>query len=158
MLLAAIQYVLFTRVLPMAVLREMLADIATLNVLPPTIIAAIQNMHGVSIALFITGLLTLPISIALLKRRNWARIVFAWLMIVTAIAHFAGAIVPFILLQGAAPALDAIPQELRGAVVMVKTMLMLASVVMGIVFGAGFAWVAKRLFDADVRQEFAATR
>jgi hypothetical protein len=155
LLMSLIQYLLFTHLLPKDALRELFIDAVQLNLIPALIVAIIENMHVLSIALFISAGATLLLSVALLKRREWARVLFAWFLIVTALVHFGAALLPFIFVQEAA---QPIPEELRGAVETVRTVLTVSCVGMGLVFGACFAWAAKRLFDTDVKNEFIAAR
>jgi len=107
-------------------------------------------------ALCAASLLTLWVSVALLKRRNWARIGFAWIMIATAILHFAGIVLPFYLMPEFSALLNDMPPDIRGVVGNLAQMLSAMSIVMGIAFGVAFAWIAKRLFSAEIAREFAA--
>lgn len=156
LLLAAVQYLLFAHLLPMAPLRAALADAITLKLLPASALQLLAHLPGICIALFAVSLLTLLVSIALLQRRNWARITFAWIMIATALAHLAGLLLPFYFSHDFSAALNAMPPELHGMAVTVTRMLSAMSIVMGIAFGAAFAWIAKRLFSAEIAREFAA--
>lgn len=156
MLLAAGLYTLFTHLLPMEPLRAALADAISLKLLPPSALKVLEHLPSISIALFTASLLTLLVSIALLKRRNWARIAFAWIMIATAIAHIAGLLLPFYFMHDFSAAINSIPPELRGVASAVTSMLSAISMVMGIAFAGCFAWLAKRLFSAEISQEFLA--
>ena len=98
-LLAGFQTLLFTYLVPMEALRAVFADAISLKLLPPATINVLAHLPGIGIALFIVSVLTLVVSIALLKRRNWARIAFGWIMIATAILHLAGLLLPFYLCE-----------------------------------------------------------
>lgn len=155
-LLAAIQYVSFAHLAPMETLRALFADAIQLKLLPPAILNVLAHMPGICLALFAASLLTLLVSVALLKRKNWARIGFAWIMIATAILHFAGILLPFYLMAEFSALLNDMPPEVRGVVSNVARMLSAMSMVMGIAFGVAFAWIAKRLFSAEIAREFVA--
>lgn len=154
LLLAPLQYVLFSRVLPMDIVQEMMLDAIKQNLLPQSIVTIIDHIHMISVVLIFTSSLTLALSIALLKRKNWARVAFVWLMILAALVHFAGIFLPFYDLSGFSPAANAIPPELRGIVKIIKNMLSVVSIVMGIAFSGFFAWAAKRLLSAEIKREF----
>ncbi len=153
--LAAVQYLLFAHLLPMAPLRGALADAIALKLLPTSALHLLAHLPALFLGLFALSLLTLLVSIALLQRRNWARITFAWIMIATAFAHLAGLLLPFYFSRDFSAALNAMPPELHGVAVTVTRMLSAMSIVMGIAFGAAFAWIAKRLFSAETAREFA---
>lgn len=154
LLLAAIQYVLIARVLPMDVMREMLLDMIKLNLLPPLVMAVFDNMPGIAVVMAAASLLTLLISIGLLRRHNWARLAFAWMMIAAAALHIAGAFLPLYLLRDFSPASDAIPPEFNRIAAALKNIFTIMSIVMSIAFAGVFGWMAKRLMSADIRREF----
>ena len=155
-LLAALQYVLFARVVPTETLRALFADAIQLKLLPPAMLNLLAYIPAFCAAPCAASLLTLWVSVALLKRRNWARIGFAWIMIATAILHFAGIVLPFYLMPEFSALLNDMPPDIRGVVGNLAQMLSAMSIVMGIAFGVAFAWIAKRLFSAEIAREFAA--
>jgi hypothetical protein len=157
LLLATVQYLLFAYVVQMEPLRATIADAINLKLLPCSAMAVVEHLPDIFMALFVTSLLTLLISIALLKRRNWARIAFVWIMIATAIMHIAGLLLPFYFMHDFSAALDDMPPELRGVATTVMNILSVMSVVMGIAFTSFFAWIARRLLSAEIRQEFIAS-
>jgi hypothetical protein len=156
LLLAAVQYLLFAYVVQMEPLRATIADAINLKLLPRSAMAVVEHMPGIFMALFVTSLLTLLISIALLKRRNWARIAFVWITIATALLHIAGLLLPFYFMHDFSAALNDMPPELRAGVAPLMKVLSIVSIVMGIAFTGFFAWIARRLLSAEIRQEFVA--
>jgi hypothetical protein len=156
LLLAVIQYVLFASELPMEELRTALLDAVKLKLLPPLIMTVFDHLRGIAIGQFAASLLLLLVSISLLKRHNWARLAFAWIMILVAVVHIAGALLPFYLLHDFSPPADTLPPELLGVVTTVKNLFTGFSAVMGLAFAGFFAWIAKRLVSADIKQEFTA--
>jgi hypothetical protein len=157
LLLAAAQYVLFVHVVPMEPLRAAFTDAINLKLLPPSALKILAHLPSILIVLFAASLLTLLISISLLKRKNWARIAFAAIMIATALLHFAGLLLPFYFMQEFADVLNSMPPEVRGVASAMMKMLSAMSMVMGIAFGVAFGWIAMRLFSAEIIREFAAT-
>jgi len=156
MMLALIPSLLFAYVVPVEPLRVTVAEAISLKLLPPWAITAVGHLPTLFMALFAGSLLTLLVSIALLQRKNWARIAFAWIMIATAAIHLAGLVLPFYLMHDFSAAINHMPPELRGVATTVTSLLAVISSIMGIVFAGFFAWVAKRLFSAEIRREFLA--
>ncbi len=155
-LLVAVQYTLFAHVIPMAPLRAAITDAISLKLMPPSALTLLQHLPNILIALFIASVLTLLVSIALLKRKNWARIAFAWIMIATALLHLAGLLLPFYFAHDFSNAINSMPPEVRGVANGMAKLLSVTSMVMGIAFGVAFAWIAKRLFSAEIAQAFCA--
>jgi hypothetical protein len=155
-LLAAGLYTLFAYLLPIEPLRAVFTDAISLKLLPPSALKVLEHLPGICIALFAASLLTLLVSIALLQRRNWARIAFAWIMIATAIAHIAGLLLPFYFMHDFSAALNDVPPELRGVATGVTRLLAVVSIVTGIAFAGCFAWLAKQLFSAELARQFVA--
>jgi hypothetical protein len=156
MILALIPAILLAFVVPLEPLRASVAEAVGFKLLPPLAMAAVDYLPTLFMVLFAGSLLTFVVSIALLKRKNWARIAFTWIMIVTAAIHLAGLALPFYLRHDFFAAVTNLPPDLRGMGTTVAVMLAVTSSVIGIAFAGFFSWVAKRLFSADIRQEFLA--
>lgn len=156
MVLTLIPALLFAHVVPLEPLRATVAEAVGLKLLPPLAVTAVGHLPTLFMALFAGSLLTLLVSIALLQRKNWARIAFAWIMIVTATIHLAGLVLPFYLMHDFSAAINQMPAELRGVATTVTGLLAVISSVMGIVFAGFFAWVAKRLISVEITREFLA--
>ncbi len=154
MLLAAVQYTLFAHLIPPEPLRAAIADAVYLKLLPPSALTVLRHVPAIALALFALGAVTLLVSIALLKRKPWARTVFAWTMIATAILHVAGLLLPFYIARDFSAALDEMPLDIRAFASTMATLLSIISMVMGVVFACAFAWVAKQLFAVDIVREF----
>ena len=157
LVLAAMQYTLFAYFVPMDALREAVAEAIHLKVLPAAAMKIVEHLRTIIVVILVASLITLLVSIGLLKRYDWARITFAWIMILTAIAHVAGLALPIYFMQGLTLDTDAMPPELRDAALKTIKFVMGMTIVPGIIFAGLFAWVAKRMCDADIKREFGAT-
>jgi len=149
--LSAVLYVLSAHLLPMEPRRAAVAEAIHLKLLPPWSMTVLEQSTNLLIVCVAASLLTLLVSIALLKRKNWARVAFAWIMVATALLHLAGLVLPFYLMHDF---FADMPPELRGIATRVATVLSVVSGVMGLVFAGFFAWAAKRLFAGDIKREF----
>jgi hypothetical protein len=96
---------------------------------------------------------TLASSIGLLKRRNWARIVFIGLMILGIVWNLAGLVIQFSIFASMQGALANVPPEapdMKAFSIAVATV----GVLFAIGFSGLFGWIAKRLLSPEVAAEF----
>jgi hypothetical protein len=111
-------------------------------------------MRLISFASLALAVFTLAASIALLKRREWARIAFIVLMLLTIVWNLGSLAMMRDMLQ----MFDGLSQGLTGVqaeqVESAKNMVVVMSWAMALVFSAFSAWIVKRLCDADIRSEF----
>lgn len=93
---------------------------------PPGLQWSLHHVREIMAAGAVLSLLTLVGAVGLLRRREWARVMFIGLMWIGAVAHLAWAVAPFATggLEGAA------------------MVLALASAVFALAFGVLYAWVA----------------
>ncbi len=137
-ILAAAMTALISAVLPVEDMRAVLREAEKTQPMPALVGAVVENFRLVAWLFLATGVVTLVSSIGLLNRRNWARLMFVWMMALAAVAHLAGAAAPFL----AGPA----------AVDAATGLVVLLSIVLAVLFG----WLVKRLLSDGVRQEFRA--
>ena len=100
--------------------------------------------------------LTLVSSIGLLKRKNWARLVFIGMMALGVLGNLAGAVVPFFMFSSFPSIPETAPGDFAenfGLMMKIMTGFM---VMIAIVFAALFGWIMKRLLSDDIKQEFLA--
>ena len=114
---------------------------------------------------FLLGILLLSIallisSIGLLKRKNWARLVFVSLMALTVVWQV-GILILQVLVFADISAMSAMPEmselprspEYQDIHVM-QSVMMAFFVLIGLGIAGFFAWIIKRLISAPVRHEF----
>lgn len=154
--MVGIQYLVYAHLLPTEALRAAVSDAIEVKLLPTGALAVLEKLPLILIVTLAACLLTLGVSAALLRRRPWARVTFAIIMIITALLHFAGVLLPFFYAQQTSAWISHMPPEIHGVATMVMRALAAMSMIMGIGFGAGFAWIAKRLLSSDIRKEFQA--
>lgn len=91
-------------------------------------------------------------AIALLKRKNWARIIFIVLMILGILWNVGGLVLQFTMFSSMPEmASKGAPPEFEKMMLIMK----IASVVMVIAVSTLFAWIIKKLTSAPIRDEFA---
>ena len=98
--------------------------------------------------------LTLVAAIGLLKRRNWARLLFVGIMGFGILWNLAGLAVPFLVFSSLTPTPDGAPGEFRDHVEILVKVMIGFGIVIAIAFSVLFGWIIKRLVAAEVRREF----
>lgn len=148
------QLVAVNTVLPVETLRAMLRELEKSLPLPAFIGAAFEHLRELLTVLLALSLVTLAASIGLLTRRNWARLVFIVLSLVSALWHAVGAFAPLAVVFAPLTFVQAFPPELRAPAEMLLRMALWATIGSGLLFAGAFAWLAKRLAGEEIRQEF----
>lgn len=150
---------LMIRSMPLDQLRSALQDSAAAQ-LPAPARVMFSHFQLFFLATFLLSLLMLISSVGLLRRRNWARLVFMGLLILGIIYMLAGLLVQQSFMSsltgvsgGAAPQ-DSV---FRATAQQLQSMIRAMRVFM-IAFSLGFAgifgWIAARLASAKIRAEF----
>lgn len=102
-------------------------------------------------AVFVVSLVTLVSAVALLRRKNWARIVFIVLMSLGIAWNLAGLGFQLTVFDGMPHlASDGFAKDFERMILVLK----IASVTMVVVFSVLFGWVIKRLVSPEVKEEF----
>lgn len=152
-LIAIAQNVMINTMLPVDQMEAAIHSAEAQQNMPP--VAAFMTSHfrlffGAFLAL---SAVTLISSIALLKRKNWARLVFISLMGLGIIWNLGGLFLQQAIFSSISPPATAPPEFLDQFQSMAQTM-MIFSAIMAIVFSVLFAWIIKRLASQKVREEF----
>lgn len=121
--------------------------------IPPLFIFLARSIRQIFLAVLILTILMLTSSIGLLKRRNWARIVFIILMSIGILWNI-GAV---FLQQFILPSFQKLPAEAHDQMPQFEAMLNVMKIVtamMAIGFSVLFGWIIKKLVSLEVREEF----
>ena len=155
-LIVGAQLVAVSTVFPAEEMRAVLRELEKSLPLPAFVGYAFDHLRALLDVLLALCLVTLIASLGLLARRDWARVAFILLSLLTALWNLAGAVAPLFFLFEPLPFIGSLPPELRGGFeIMIRTGLW-ASIGMGLVFAGLFVWLAKRLAADDIRREFGA--
>ena len=122
--------------------------------LPPFATFLFENFQWFFLAALLANVVMLVVSIGLLKRRNWARLCFIGLMILSILWQVAGvtlqaAMFSFVHDQFAAAQAQGAPDMTLFFVVMAVVCLVFA-----LAFGALFGWIAWKLASEPIAAEF----
>lgn len=152
--IGVLQNVMVNLAFPMEEIRGAIREAQGAQPLPPFaafVMGHIRLFFAVFLAL---SAFTLVSAIGLLKRMNWARLIFIGVMILGAIWNLAGLVLPYFMFSSFPPLPDTAPPELRHNFQLMTNIMAVATAVIAVVFAALFAWVAKRLMSTDVKREF----
>lgn len=150
------QNIMVSLMFPIDEMRAVLRESEKTQPMPALVGFMVENLRlffGLFLAM---SVVTLVSSIGLLKRKNWARLIFIGMMALAAVAHLASAAVPFFMFSSFSPVPENAPADLRENAELVVKIVMGFTVVLSIVLAALFGWFVKRLLSDDIRREFRA--
>jgi hypothetical protein len=99
---------------------------------------------------------TLVSSIGLLKRRNWARLMFIVVLVLGILWNIGGVFLQYHLVSSFPAIPEDAPEEFMGRFFVVGRVIMVFGVVMAMGISGLFAWIIKRLSSEMVKKEFGA--
>ena len=109
------------------------------------------NMNVLLLAVLLISVFALITSIALLKRKNWARLLFILFLILGVLWNVAALVLQFSIFSDMTAFHNAnVPQQLTSVMTAMRWM---ASLI-GITFAVLFLWMIKKLTSRDVKEEF----
>ena len=101
--------------------------------------------------------ITLVSAVGLLKRQNWARLVFIGIMVLGIVWNLGSLILPFYMFSAFVPPMpESTPQDFRESFEMTWKVMIAFTVVIALGFAGLFAWIVKRLVSQDIKREFLA--
>ena len=98
---------------------------------------------------------TLVASIGLLRRSNWARLLFIGIMGLGILWNIAGMILPFIMYSSMSPMPSHTPADIRDNFELMRKVMTAFAVLMALAFTGLFGWIMKRLMSPGMKREFA---
>lgn len=108
-------------------------------------------------AFFVVSAITLISAIGLLKRKNWARLVFVGIMVVGVIWNLGSLALPFFMFSAFVPPMpEHTPSDFRDSFQLMWAVMAAFTVVIALAFAGLFAWITKRLTSHEIKREFLA--
>ena len=112
-------------------------------------------MFGLFLAI---AALTFVSAIGLLKRKNWARLVFIGMMMLGVLWNLAGIFIPYFMFSSFPPIPETAPRDFHDNFQLMTNIMIGFMAVIGIAFAVLFGWIAKRLMSVDIKREFNSSR
>ncbi len=119
-----------------------------LDQMPTFVQFMLSHIESFFLAFLIVVTVTFISAIALLKRKNWARIVFIVIMSLGIIWNIFAIIMQYIMF--ASPPIETIPPEFESMMTIMK----IATLIMATTFCVLFGWIIKKLSSAKIKAEF----
>jgi hypothetical protein len=92
-------------------------------------------------------------ALGLLKRKNWARLLFITILCLGIVWNIVGMALQFFFMQDFPKPVGA-PPEFAATFSTMRTVIMVFSALMALAFSALFGWLIKRFTSAEIRREF----
>lgn len=96
---------------------------------------------------------TLGAAVGLLKRKNWARLLFIIILSLGIVWNIGGMALQFFIMQDFPKPVGASP-EFAASLSTMRTVIMVFSALMALAFSALFGWLIKRLAAVEIQREF----
>jgi len=153
---ALLQNIVFSVMVGTVDIETVINDARSAGVMPDALAVVFRHMGALLLLTLLLSVLTLVASIALLKRRNWARLAFIVMMWLGVAGNLGGLWLQYQMLEGAPmqamlktiTADAGVPMD--GLVQSVE----IVSALVAIVFAVLFAWTAIRLNAQEIKNEF----
>lgn len=154
-LIAILQNIMLALMFPEEEFRAAIGEAETQGMPMPGLFRLMfENFRLFFMAFLFVSLATLVSAIGLLKRKNWARLVFIVIMALGVVWNLAGLAMPF-LMSSMMPEMPAHPNsDFQDNFKLMWNIMIGFSVLVGLVFAVLFAWVIKRLISTDIKREF----
>jgi len=154
-LIALLQNIMIALVFPMEEMRTAVRESEKAQPMPGVFRFMFQNFQYLFAGFLVLSAATLVAAIGLLKRKNWARLIFIFIMALGILWNLASLAMPF-LMDSMMAEIPAPPQsDFHDNFKLMWNIMIVFTVVMCLAFAGLFAWVIKRLTSAEIRNEFA---
>lgn len=121
--------------------------------LPPVFEFMLRHMRAIVFATLLLALTTLGSAIGLLKRRNWARLLFI-VLLGLGIAWNLGGIGLYFVVDSAMPLPPDTPKDFADSFRTMANVMLVLQVLSAIGLSLLFGWLIKRLSSPEIRREF----
>lgn len=156
-LITLFQNVMLAVMFPMEEMRAAMREAQKSQPMPELFVLVFENFQLVFQLALASSVVTLVAAIGLLRRRNWARLLFIVIMAFGVVWNLASLATPFYM-DALIPEIPAhAPPGVEDNFRMVWHIMIGFITLTCLVFAALFAWVVKRLLADDIKREFGVT-
>jgi hypothetical protein len=152
--ISVLQNVMINLMFPTEEIRGAMREAHGSQAVPPFAAFMFEHFRLLVASFLVVSVLTLVSAIGLLKRMNWARIIFIGLMVLGVVWNLAGIFIPYFMVSSFPPIPDTAPHEFQDNFQLLTKIMIGFTTAIAIVFAVLFAWLAKRLMSADIKREF----
>lgn len=117
----------------------------------------LQNMRLFFFAFLVVCVSTLTAAIGLLKRRNWARVLFIVLMVLGVLWSIGGVVLSIVIVSSMPPITPTAPQGFGDQFDLMSKVIIGFNLVFAVGITTLFGWIIKRLHSPEIQREFSAS-
>lgn len=155
--MALTENIMFNFIFPFNEIKTIIKTAEAITYIPAGAKFYCSNIKLIFLGFFVVSAMALTSSIGLLKRKNWARILFIFIMTLEIIWYWGG-----VFLQGAVvPKILELPKLIgySSSQNIEKTFFIIHTITttVGIIFTILFGWIIKILISKNIKQEFLKT-
>jgi hypothetical protein len=159
-LMSVAQYIMFNFMMSIGQMQDaMNAETARGN-FPPAAEFMFGHFRQLIGAFFLLSLVTFVAAVGLLRRRNWARLVFICLMVLGIAWNLAGLVFQRVMMSSMLSTMPMLPPDappdFRTQFATMMTGMQIVAALFALGFSVLFGWIIKRLMSAAIRREFGA--
>jgi hypothetical protein len=155
-LIAILQNIMLALMFPAEELRATIKESESAQPMPAMARFMFENFRYLFAGFLVFSAGTLVAAIGLLKRKNWARLIFIAIMALGIVWNLASLAMPF-MMTSMFPEMPAHPQpDFQDNFRLMWNIMLGFMVVIGLAVTALLAWIIKRLVSSDIKQEFLA--
>ena len=154
--IAILQNIMLALMFPSEELRASMQEAEKVQPMPALFRFMFENFRLFFGAFLVLSAGTLITAIGLLKRQNWARLIFIGIMALGVVWNLGSLVMPFIM-TSLVPDIPAHAQsDFHDNFKLMWNIMIGFTIVIGLAFAALFAWIIKRLVAEDIKREFLA--
>ena len=152
-LMSAVQNLMIALVFPLDDMQNAMRQANKAHPLPWFAKFMFENVRILFATFLVLSATTLIAAIGLLRRKNWARILFVGIMGLGVLWNLGGLSVPY-LMSSFPPLPPNTSSDFRDHFETMQRVIVVVSVIAAIAFAVLFGWIIKRLTSADIKREF----
>jgi hypothetical protein len=154
-LIAILQNVMLTLVFPAEEMRGAMQKAERVDAMPGFAKFMFENFRLLFAGFLVVSITTLVSSIGLLKRKNWARLVFVGIMGLGVVWNLSSIAMPFFMSSMIPPMPENAPTDFSEQFDVIWKVMTVFTILIALVFSALFIWIIRKLLSPEVRREFA---
>lgn len=154
--IAILQNIMLALMFPAEELRASMREAEKARPMPALFRFMFENFRLFFASFLVLSAGTLITAIGLLKRQNWARLVFIGIMALGVVWNLASLAMPFLMSSLVPDMPPQAPSDFHANFKLMWNIMIGFTIVIGLVFAVLFAWIIRRLVAEDIRREFLA--